>query len=466
MRRLLLLLVGGALVACSGDQSARDLCDEGLCASGTLTWTVRAESLFDSSITAVAITPDEPPWFAGTWRYDLHVAERNTETFGGDDGVGIDDAFLARTGVRRLETLGAGMQAAYPLRVAGIVPDTEDGAILFAIGQQEDTRHRLEAKWVDRTGQEVVRRTLALLDAAGAFGGAAVTTDGRGWPIIAISGTTIRLDGDIHAGPRGMVFRLGQGLARETLIDVAGIDIAHIDVEGDLVAIGGTYTGAPPMPSGAPAWAECPGPEPCGFVAAFELSTSLFLWVQPIHATGGAAVHAVGIGGGQVVAMASAAGAPIEPPLGTAALPAYLIALDAAGIAGAPAVVDQTVLAEDGTEMGGRHLDVTETGRVIVALSFRGRVLVGDQPLDYSGEAGTYASVVAELGTDLLWQWELFLSNETVVLNDVAVWGDQVAIGGSYRGFFSIVSLQGVPLPTESPVEDNGFAMEIYRRLR
>ncbi|HUQ01333.1 MAG TPA: hypothetical protein VM261_02505 [Kofleriaceae bacterium] len=464
MKRCVLAALGFA-AACSPEQSVRDLCDEGLCAPGTLTWAVRAESVGDSTADAVAITPDEPPWFAGAYGQTLEVAERDTEHFGGWDSVGEHDAYLARTGVRRLDTQGAFMNAAYFLRVVGIVPDFEDGAILFAIGQQEDLRERFEASWIDRTGA-ATRRTIALLDDPGGFGGAKVTADDRGWPIVAVSGTRVDLDGVIHDGARSMIFRLGQGLARQPLADLTGVDISDLDVDGDVVALSGTYTGAPMPPEGSAPWPACADAMPCGFIAAFELGTGRFLWVQPVRSMDGALVHAVGLGGGQVVAMASVVGFPSEPNLGVGDVPLYLITLDAAGNAGAPAVVDQTIVAGNGVVIAGRDLAVTPAGAVVVAFSFRGAVML-DVEREFQ-DPDDYMGVVAELGTDLLWKWSYEIRAQgdigvgTVDLSTIAVRGDQVAVGGAYLGAIQLgVSVDVAQLtPAGRP---NGVAIEFHR---
>jgi hypothetical protein len=474
MRRgaVLALAFAAAAAACSPEQSVRDLCDEGLCASGTLTWAVRAESVGDSTVDAVAITPDEPPWFAGTYGRTVLVAERDLDSICGDppiecgwDGAEEHDAYVARTGVRRLDTQGGVMKAPYALNVAGIVPDFEEGANLFASGPQVDGRELVESSRIDRNGG-ATRQTLALLTDPGAFGGTEVTADDRGWPIVALSGGTIRLDDVDHPGPRAMIYRLGQGYMRQPLADLAGVDVSDLDADGDVLAVSGTYTGAPELPQGSAPWPACADATPCGFIAAMDLGTGRFRWVQPVRSSGGALVHAVGIGGGLVVGMASVVGFASEPNLGTGDIPLYLITLDAAGNAGAPAVVDQTIVAGNGVTVGGRDLAVTSTGAVVVAFSFRGTLMLDTErsfqdPDDFMG-------VVAELGTDLLWRWSYQITATgdigvgTVDLSTIAVRGDQVAVGGVYLGAIELgVAVDVAQLtPAGRP---SGVAIEFHR---
>jgi hypothetical protein len=453
-----LALLAAPVLACAPEQTQRDLCDEGLCDPGTLTWAVRAESFDVTTVDAVAVTPDEPPWFGGAWNGNIIIDDTQIPN---GDFVGGYDGFLARTGVRLLTTLVSSMNASYGLRIEGLVPDPEDGAMLFAIGQQEDTRFRFEAAWYDRAGQEARRGTIAVLDSAGSLGGAAVAVDARGWPLVATSGVRIVVNDTTYEGSRAMILRVGQGLVPEILVHILNVDIADLAVAGDVVAIAGRYQGTPTPPEGSAPWPACTDPEPCGFVAALHLSTGLVTWVQPIRAPGGAVAHAVGIGGRQVVAMASAEGAPIDPPLGTGAIPAYLIALDADGNAGAPAVVDQTILAEAGTVIDSRDLVVTPSGEVIVALGFRGTVLV-DRPRTFD-VPDNFAGVVAELGTDLLWDWSYFITASTAVAKTLAVDGDQLAVGGWYEGTLVIEGDSSVPLPSPSIDVVNGFALELHR---
>ncbi len=452
--------------ACGGvDQTGRDLCDEGLCAPGTLTWAARAQVDFGAStVEAVANTTDEPPWFAGTFDYDVTL---DTVTMPWD-AVGTGDPFVARLGALRLGNWAIDAPAAYPVRVFGIQPDPEDGVMLFVTGQQSDTRQRLEVVWFDRDRMTIARETLALLDAPGALGGAAVVRDARGWPVVAISGTRINLDGAIHDGVRAMVIRLGQGFERQVLVELSGVELSDLDVEGELLVISGRYLGQPGNAIGEPfaGWPACADPDPCGFVAGFDAGIGELRWVQPIHAPGGAQVDRVAAGGGFVVAMASAAGAPTEPALGTGPLPAYLMTLEITGDA-QPFLFDQTVLAEAGTEIGSRDLDVASDGDAIIALSYNGTALVGTQPLVGGAEPGNFESVVAELGTDLLWHWvatfERSQALETVMVGAVAVDGDQVAVGGSYRGNIVLANGLGVPTPAVSSEFVNGFALELHR---
>ena len=468
MRRVALL--GAIAAGCGVDQTGRDVCDEGQCAAGTLTFGVRVESQIRSSVGAVAIIPDEPPWFAGTHDSLASISGLSLE----GDASGDEDPFIARTGVRGLEPLAVNLLGGYPAPVVGIVPDSEDGALLFAIGEQLDARLRLEASWVDRDGdldelghyRPFLRQPIAFIDAAGAFGGAAATSDARGWPIVAVSGTRIAIveegEEEVHEGARAMVLRLGQGLRPEILLDLPGIDIADVDADGDLVAIAGSYTGAPTPPDGSAPWPACTDPDPCGFIAAIDLPTGLVRWVQAIHAPGGAAVHVVGTDAAVVVGMASAAGAPTDPALGTGAIPAYLVSLTAAGSSGQPELLDQTILADTGAVVSGRDLDVADDGGVVVAFGYRGSVLVGSDPPSYNGEPDTYAGVIAELGTDLNWQWRLFVQMQSVDMRTVAVKGDQVAFGGVYRGAFSLLNPLEVTLPEPAEV-DNGFVLEVHR---
>lgn len=470
------------LAACSPDQSARDICDEGGCAPGTLTWAMSAASVDEAAVSKVAITPDEPPWFAGWWTGNLVIAELDNQDLriGPWDMMAPHDAFVARTGARRLDTVAASIRATYELRPVGLVPDVEDGAMVFTIGQRQDLRHQLDVSWIDRAGAEInddpetladkERYTVAILDAAGAQG-AAVAVDDRGWPIVAISGTSIVVttpapeEADLtFDGTRATVFRLGQGFEPQELANFEGVDITDIAVLGDVVALGGTYTGAPTPPDGSAPWPACADAAPCGFVAAFELSTGLVLWVQPIHATGaepgGAVVRAIGVGGGQVTALVSAPNVPIDPPLGTGALPAYLMTFDAGGVAGSPAIVDQTILAEAGAEIGDADIAVTPFGDVILGLTFRGTVLVGPQAMTNNG--AEMSSVVAELGNDLNWAWTWRIFADRSIVSSVEVTGDQVAVGGQYLGNLETSGvLQIAPIPaTTSP---NGFALEFHR---
>ncbi|MBZ0230881.1 MAG: hypothetical protein K8M05_00895, partial [Deltaproteobacteria bacterium] len=276
------VVVLAGVAACGVEQTGRDLCDEGLCAAGTLTFGAQAASFTRSTVEAVAITPDEPPWFAGTFDSDLTIDDGSIPW----DGAGYRDPFLARTGVRDLAPLVIDGSAGYPQRVVGVVPDAEDGALVFTIGQQEDTRHRYTAAWYQRSGRLVVSDTVALLDAAGPLGGASVTIDARGWPIVAASGTNVDLDGVMHLGEWAIVMRLGQGLRPEIVVWLMDVEIADVAVDDDLLAIAGSYRGAPVVPEGSAPWPACADPEPCGFVAAIELSNGVVRWVQPIRAPG------------------------------------------------------------------------------------------------------------------------------------------------------------------------------------
>jgi hypothetical protein len=479
MKRLVVLAL---VAACSPEQNARDVCDEGGCAPGTLTWAMNAASFNEAAVTKVAITPDEPPWFAGFWSTYLQVAERDNEDIqiGPWDEAAEHDAFVARTGVRRLDTVAASIVDSYWLRVVGLVPDPEDGAMVFTIGQRQDTRHQLDVSWFDRTGAEInddpltmpnkERYTFAVLDSAGARG-AAVTVDDHGWPIVALSGTRIVVttpDPDVasltYEGTRATVFRVGQGFEPEELMNVEGVDITDIAVLDDVMAIGGTYTGAPAPPAGSASWPACSDSAPCGFVAAYDLRTRAVTWVQPIHATGtepgGAIVRAIGVGGAQVTALVSAPNVPIDPPLGAGPLPAYLMTLAADGVAGAPAILDQTILAEAGAEIGDADIALTPSGEVILGLTFRGTVLVGPQAMNNTG--AEMSSVVAELGNDLNWAWTWRVFADRSIVSTVEVRGDQVAVGGQYLGQLETGgTLQVAPVPvTAAP---NGFALEFHR---
>ncbi len=461
------MTVAAAACTAAGEQPG-DLCDQVQCALGTPVWAVRAESPVPqripsarrrrpgSAVEAVAISAGDPPWFAGSYDSQLTVGDASTA---GWQSAELGAAFVARTGGRRLDTWLADARAPYLVRVVGLLPDHEDGALSLVVGQHgQDPRHRIEAVWFDRGARQARRETIALIDSAAALGGVAVAADAHGWPIVALSGTRIDLGGTISDGVHAIVFRLGQGLERELLVDLPGVDIADLDVDGDLVAIGGSYRDQPP------GWPACLAS--CGFVAALDAGSGAMRWVQVIRASGGAAVHAVGVGGGQVVAMASAADAPTEPALGTGALPAYLLTLDAAGDGGLPLLLDQTVLAEAGTEIAGRDLDVAADGAVVIALAFRGTALVGSQPIVADDADGDHESVVAELGTDLIWQWVAHLRGEdfntTVRVAAVAVVGDRVAFGGSYRGGLLLTTPLGVPMPAYSD-QLNGFAIELVR---
>lgn len=444
--------------ACSGAETARVQCDDGPCAAGTVTFAAEVASLTGARVEAVAITPEEPPWFAGTFDADARIAAVPLSW----DEVGYLDPFLARTGVDELPPLVVDNSAGYPQRVVGVVPDAEDGALVLTIGPQGDGRHRFEAAWFDRGGRLVVRDTVALLDDVGPLGGAAVATDARGWPIVAASGTNVDVDEVLQGGEGAIVMRLGQGLRQEILIWLLGVDIADVAVDDDLLVIAGSYVAQPGVPDGSAPWPACPDPDPCGFVAAVALSSGLVHWVQPLRATGGATVHAVAVGSGQVVAMASTAGPAIDPPLGAGALPAYLITLDAVGQSGQPILLDQTILAEAGTTIGGRELAIADDGAVVIALGYRGDVLVGSQPVPYDRADETFASVVAELGTDLIWQWQLFLADQNVNVLAVATRGDQVAFGGVYRGTLAPPNPLQVALPAPTEV-DNGFVLELHR---
>jgi hypothetical protein len=458
MRRVCLLAV---LAACGAEQSARDICEEGSCAAGTPTFADSVASPTRAEVQAVAITADEPPWFAGTYNDEFTIA---SDTW--MDTVGYYDPFLARTGVRRLEPLVVNDPASYPQHVAGILPDLEDGARVFSIGEQEDTRHRFDLAWFDRGGQLVVRDTIALLDDARPFGGAAIAMDDHGWPIVAVSGTRVDLDGEIHDGVRSMIMRLGQGQRRDVLLDLAGVDVVDMAVDDDVLALGGTYTGAPVLADGSAPWPACTDPDPCGFVAAVALSNGLVLWVQPIHAPGGATVHAVAAHASLVVAMASTTTSPAtDPPLGTGAIPAYLLTLVATPDppTGQPVLLDQTILADTGTTVGGRDVAIADGGAVVVALAYNGNVLIGSDPQPFnSAEPDTFGSVIAELGTDLIWQWEIFLQDQNISVQTVAVQGDQVAFGGLYRGTFGLTNPLNVELPATTE-RDNGFVLEVHR---
>lgn len=460
MRRVLVLAAGVA--ACSPQQSARDICEEGLCAQGTPTFGESVETDTRAEVQAVAITPDEPPWFAGAYNRGFTIAD---ESWGADD-ASFNDTFVARTGVRRLAPLVVNNPATYPMRVVGIVPDFEDGVRTFTIGP-EGVRQRFDVVWFDRRGSAVWRSTVALVDSAGALGGAAVTTDVHGWPIVAVSGTRITLDTTDYDGTHAMIMRLGQGMRREILIDLGGVDIADLAIDGDLLALGGQYTGAPTLAEGSAPWPACTDPEPCGFIAVMALSSGLVHWVQPIHAPGGAAVHDVAAGSGIVVGMASTAtSAATDPPLGTGAIPAYLLTLEGPGADGLPLLLDQTILADTGTEIGGRDVAVADGGNVVISLAYKGSVLVGTNPPAFSDpDANTYASVIAELGTDLIWQWRLFLSSFNIRVTALAVKGDQVVFGGHYRGGFLFLEPVLAELPPDTLQNDpeHGFVLEVHR---
>lgn len=446
-----------ALAGCGITGGERDLCDEGLCAPGTLTWAGTAASLVGSTVDAVAPVAGEPPWFAGRYDESVSIPGRHLNF----DGVGVSDVYAARLDVERLAPWLTVVLAAYPVRAAAILPDPEDGVIVLVIGQQEDTRHRVEAVWLDRRYDEVARAPVALLDDAGAGGGVAADRDGRGWPIVAVSGTRVDLDGALHDGPRAMVFRLGQGLRRELLADLPGVDLADLRVDGDALAIGGSYLDGPA------GWPACAGPDRCGFVAVLELATGATRWIQPVRAPGGAAVHAVGVGGFQVAALASAAGAPTEPALGAAPVPAYVLGLLTSGDAGEPFLLDQTVLAADGTDVAGGDLEVTADGSIVVGLAFRGTALVGNQPLEVNAPDGAHASVVGEISPEGNWQWALPLGRAdlvtgTVRLSTLAVLGTRVVVGGVVQGGLAVSDPRAVGLPPASAVP-NGFALELVR---
>jgi hypothetical protein len=457
-RLLAVLAVLAALAACGAEQTARDICEEGLCAAGTPTFADGVESFTRAEVQAVAITADEPPWFAGTYNADFTIAD---ERFG--DDFNYYDPFLARTGVRRLAPLVINDPGLYPQRVVSIVPDLEDGARIFSVGEQSDTSHRVAISWFDRAGMVVMRETIALLDDARPFGGASVAIDTHGWPIVAVSGTRVDFDGDVHDGARSMIVRLGQGLRRDVLLDLAGVDVVDIAIDDDVLAIAGSYTGAPTLAEGSATWPACADPEPCGFIAAVALSSGLVHWVQPIHAPGGAKVDAVAAHASLVVGLASTAtSAATDPPLGTGVLPAYLLTLDGTATGG-PVLLDQTILADTDATIGGRDVAIADGGAIVVALAYTGTVFVGSSPTTFATiEPDIYASVVAELGTDLIWQWELFLESTNMNVQTVAVQDDQVAFGGMYRGRFELLNPLNVELPGEAS-QDNGFVLEVHR---
>jgi hypothetical protein len=452
------LAVLAVLAACGGEQTARDLCDEGACAPGTLIFGDGVESFSRAEVQAVALSGDDPPWFAGTFNSDFSIAG---ESFTAE--APYYDPFLARTGARRLEPLVISEPADYPLRVVGILPDLEDGARSFSVGKPANMQARVAMSWFDRGGHAIVQDTIALIDDARPFGGASVAMDAHGWPIVAVSGTGIDLGGQRHEGARAMIVRLGQDQRRDVLVDLEGVDVYDLAVDNDVLAIAGSYTGAPALADGSATWPACSDPEPCGFIAAFALSSGLVHWVQPIHAPGGATVTAVAAHASLVVGMASTAtSAATDPPLGTGAIPAYLMTLDGTAT-GEPVLLDQSIVADTGTVIGGRDVAIADGGAVVVAFAYNGSALVGSSPVSFdSAEPDTYGSVVAELGTDLIWQWAIFLQDQNVDVQTVAVDGDQVAFGGLYRGAIGIVNQLGVELPGPTD-HDNGFVLEVHR---
>ncbi|MBZ0234255.1 MAG: hypothetical protein K8M05_18135, partial [Deltaproteobacteria bacterium] len=135
----------------------------------------------------------------------------------------------------------------------------------------------------------------------------------------------------------------------------------------------------------------------------------------------------------------------------------------AGGSSGQPVLLDQTILAEAGTTIGARDLAIADDGAVIIALAYRGdAVFVGSQPPSYMRADDSYASVVAELGTDLIWQWRIFLLDLNMEVKTVATRGDQVAVGGTYRGAFSLFNPLEVTMPAPTDI-DNGFVLELHR---
>lgn len=440
----------------SGDDI--DDCRTSVCTPGSLVWSTQAASFADSAVTAVAASPGEPPWFAGNYDESVDVGGRNLPF----DSSGFGDGFAARVTPRELGAVWYRVAwAPYPLHVAGITPDGEEGAILTVVGQQEDGRWHVEALWVDRHNETFDpmrpspsrRATIALMASATATPPLVTGIDHQGWPIVAISGTDIDLgrENDPVLGAWAMVFRIGPGLLRETLFEARGLEILDLAATTDgAIVLGGTYHGDVP---GLPA---CPETS-CGFFGSIEDAAGAatpLRWSRAYRASVSASVSAVAAGpGGSLAMMLRMAGTSIDPPLGEDA-GLRLTLFDASGNG-----LDDIILAGQTTVIHGAEVTLSDAGTAVIALGVEGAATLGDQTFT-SDATGSGDGVIAELTTEgtLLWQLPV-RSDGAFAVEDLAIERRQVAVGGSYQGNLSVpaTSILGT-----SP-NRNGYVLELVR---
>lgn len=453
--------LAGLLAACAGDgDDGGDRCGTTRCAPGSLIWAGQAGSATRVRVTAVATSPGEPPWFAGTFADVLEFDGVLTYRAANDE----DDVFVARIGARATVSPWVVLaRTSSEMRVAGVLPDQEEGALLITEGAlPDDAGWGVGAVAVAHDTYEVVDDPVPLvqLAAPAASGVTAVTgVDGAGWPLVAISG---QFEGE----RRGVLRRLRQGLIADTLFDVAGVEITDVALAAaDSIAIGGRYRGEPP------GWPACPESEgTCGFAATVDAHhvapgearpplRSLFVF----RAAGGAEVLAVGgFADGNVAALCRVAGATVEPSFPDPQ-PTLYLAFSEGDFVGARALSASPNLA-----LAGAALDASTDGAV-VALSFLdGAIFVdGDADEVSSDASGTHDLVIAEYpraGDGAGWHL-LVRTDGTADVSALAVEDDQVAVGGNYTGQLSIASgtvLTRTPEGIGGPVSQ-GFVLELVR---
>ncbi len=449
-----------ALAGCfvTGDDPG-DRCGGTSCAPGSLVWTMQARSLTHVTVSAVANSPDEPPWFAGNFQHHLQLRDENFIF----PRIAFIDPYVARVDAREAPAIWLNVVAGedeYPRQTAGVLPDGEEGAVVITLGEVpgvgwRTTAYRIDRR-TDRMGVPVQRAELVdmaelPLDTSSAV---VTTRDGAGWPVVAVSGGGIRIAPET-AGPRAIVLRVMQELRTETLFDLVGVTITSLAPDTrDTLVIGGRYVGTPP------GWPTCPEVQ-CGFAAILDAHAGAetpVLRLEVYRATQGAGVLGVGTdGAGRLAVMGSLVGDAIEPGFAGPPWPSLFLSFARENEA------VSTALSFDPTlELSGARLVATDLGAVI-ALSFRGTVEVDSpdsSPVTSDG-VGLNDMVISEYPAAFDssgWRLTVRSDGDTQV-TALAVEGTQVAVGGNFLGLMSIST--GTVLERAEIYE--GFVFELRR---
>jgi hypothetical protein len=444
--------------ACGGPDDEEEPRCEG-CPPSTLIWSGIADSEAGARVTAIAPSPGEPPWFAGSYDQILHIDGSST---GADESAG--DVFAARIGARDLALPYVGVALGPDaLTVVGIAPDGEDGVIAIARGALPGGAPYVEGIWLDRTAAVVRRATLATMAMGQPAGVAAVMArDAHGWPLVAVVGVDIDA-GELSqvTGTRTAVIRVGQALRVERVFSLADVEVLAIAAApDDTIVIGGRYTTPPPD------WPNCPEVR-CGFIALIDAGTAdgePLRWRRILRAVGGAQVTAVAAApDGDVAALVETDGELIEPPPGQG---------PGAGVIEAPvflayAAADGSspfyqLVAPAAVNLAGRALAHAEDRSWVLALAVNGTLAptLDDFASDPSGD---HDAVIAEVDSASGAIWSLPLrTGFDLSIEALTVNGDEVLVGGTFIRDLAIPA-QSIFQTDSTSMVDRGFALEIAR---